>query len=1159
MSDGAGFEVASAYVTVTIDDSGLEDQVVEAFSAACSAAGAVGGDILMQALAHAAAAGGDEVAGGLMEAVSGAGDAMGAEIGVSLAEALAKTGATAGEEISQQLVDAAATAGDEAGAALGEGLTSSAARIGAEAGQELAQGIESQVASGIHQLPALVDPSATVAGVQIGAALAAGMRGMGAATSRAIAGALTAAAVAAAGEAGGAAGSALAAGIGDGASSSMATAAAKAGEAMEASLIDAMAQAGAAGGDALAAAIPVGVDANADVVAQKAAEAIQAPFEVGMTQVGMAGADAMTAGMSAAGAQLEEEGHAAFVEFASTAVPAAQEVGAEAGPALMEALGESSAEWADQATVAFSGDLEAAVEQAVRLVGDRAGTLLVLSVGESAAESADLATVEFSNALEGDIDQAMAIAGEKGGAAYATSWRDSALAGIDVIAEGISSTGTPFPGGAAAAAQAKAAAAAAAAAEEEEIAAAFDADEQFLQEGIDNFTALSGQALDEWLEQVQLASESARDAFITVYEAVNAQLDATTALTDEQAAALDLMYYRASAEMSSLMDEALAFNASILSLDFTPKSMTLNAPAGGYSEEEITTMVSGFAAARAEAGGLGSELGGVEKAASSATSGFGGMASMMSGPWGMALYGAMAILPMLSGSLGGLSKLFDPTEATLLNVQSLAQALATDGNAAGESTAAFVAQSAATDGLSASAARAGVSLATWTEAVVGNKSAQQQVTSAVNTLNQAQLKQGEAAKESAVSTGKFSDELKDATESVPPAELATNNLTTANQQLMNSMAAQSSQIVSQINAQAQLSQATEVLDQQTSIYEASVNALGQAMVTQVTQTQMNDEATSKFSGQVLMAESSVAYMTQAMAASVATSRESALTSAEASVGLLNLGASQTVLNAQLISAETAYTEAQQGATAYTTAITALYGQFGTTTGAEAAFTTAIAGLSTTIKSGKDAVDQYTTAGAANITAFEGVANAAYTAAGDIYQTTGSATQANAALQTMATRLDTAASKAGLTKSQVQQLNQELFGVPSVKDIKINLDTSQATSSLYQLINRIDSSTGTVTVTEKTQGGTQTRLFGYADGGPVQAGVPIVVGDGGRPEVFVPASNGHIYPSVDEGRRALSGDTGGGVTVHQHFNGRETPDVETWAMMKRDLASTLAVV
>lgn len=49
----------------------------------------------------------------------------------------------------------------------------------------------------------------------------------------------------------------------------------------------------------------------------------------------------------------------------------------------------------------------------------------------------------------------------------------------------------------------------------------------------------------------------------------------------------------------------------------------------------------------------------------------------------------------------------------------------------------------------------------------------------------------------------------------------------------------------------------------------------------------------------------------------------------------------------------------------------------------------------------------------------------------------------------------------------------------------------------------------------------------AHGGPVTAGQPYIVGDGGRPEVFVPESNGYVHPSVGAFARS-SGGMGGGV-------------------------------
>jgi hypothetical protein len=44
----------------------------------------------------------------------------------------------------------------------------------------------------------------------------------------------------------------------------------------------------------------------------------------------------------------------------------------------------------------------------------------------------------------------------------------------------------------------------------------------------------------------------------------------------------------------------------------------------------------------------------------------------------------------------------------------------------------------------------------------------------------------------------------------------------------------------------------------------------------------------------------------------------------------------------------------------------------------------------------------------------------------------------------------------------------------------------------------------------------------AGGGDVSAGHPVVVGDGGRPEVFVPDQAGHIFPSTDSFARSMHG-------------------------------------
>lgn len=76
---------------------------------------------------------------------------------------------------------------------------------------------------------------------------------------------------------------------------------------------------------------------------------------------------------------------------------------------------------------------------------------------------------------------------------------------------------------------------------------------------------------------------------------------------------------------------------------------------------------------------------------------------------------------------------------------------------------------------------------------------------------------------------------------------------------------------------------------------------------------------------------------------------------------------------------------------------------------------------------------------------------------------------------------------------------------------------------------------TVTTTFKTKGSKPSFLIGNlsgpaadilrARGGPVKAGQPYVVGDGGRPEWFVPESNGFVYPDVPGGGQGGGGGAG----------------------------------
>lgn len=58
-----------------------------------------------------------------------------------------------------------------------------------------------------------------------------------------------------------------------------------------------------------------------------------------------------------------------------------------------------------------------------------------------------------------------------------------------------------------------------------------------------------------------------------------------------------------------------------------------------------------------------------------------------------------------------------------------------------------------------------------------------------------------------------------------------------------------------------------------------------------------------------------------------------------------------------------------------------------------------------------------------------------------------------------------------------------------------------------------------------EGATQ-GIAALAGGGPVSAGTPYIVGDGGVPELFVPRESGYVHPSVSKGLSAMRGATAG---------------------------------
>lgn len=541
-----------------------------------------------------------------------------------------------------------------------------------------------------------------------------------------------------------------------------------------------------------------------------------------------------------------------------------------------------------------------------------------------------------------------------------------------------------------------------------------------------------------------------------------------------------------------------------------------------------------------EAQGLASDLGGVEKAATGATAGMGLMANMMYGPLGMAAFGLMTFWPQISSMFTN----------SAVSASVFTQAVQQDSQAVGDNTAVVIQSTLAKSDLSGISQQLGLSQAQLIEYAAGEANVQQQVTAAYN------------AKQTALSATSDNEQIhsKAQLESASSAQIESQNL--AGQKA--ALDQVTSAVAQAIQQDAANSAALLAAEQTTQIYTAAVNALGQAQLLQTQQTKMTNQATAEFGSQVLFAESSVSYMNAAMQAAVATGRESALTSAYASVGLLNLGTSQSELNAQLSASETLYTEAQAGAQAYGTALTSLNGSVNTLLGSEASFTTTLSGLTTAVKANGDSLDVNTTKGAANITAITGIATAAQAASVAVYQNDVANGNASKAYQDATDKLAqekeafiTAADKAGLNKQAVQQLADELFKLPPSVSTTVNVDTSAATNnldSLYSLIDQLQGAGSTLSnsldVTAAKQAG---KLGGAkASGGPVEQGVIYHVNESGAEGFFVPPANGYIIPheqfaSIGAGvgpAASSSGFASGGgggqpqVTVHVYLDGRE---------------------
>jgi hypothetical protein len=523
-----------------------------------------------------------------------------------------------------------------------------------------------------------------------------------------------------------------------------------------------------------------------------------------------------------------------------------------------------------------------------------------------------------------------------------------------------------------------------------------------------------------------------------------------------------------------------------------------------------------------KAAGGGAAMEAVSGASLKMASGLDSAASVMGGPWGLAIGAGVGLL---SGLVGSMIQAQHATDALTLSQEGLQQAIAKDLDTAGATTAQYVLQQDTANGLAAAAQAAGVSMATYTQAVFGNTDAQQKVTDASNKTAAAQQKQADAATAGSQATGKYASDLQDANDAANAAPY--DKAVAAQNQLTSSMKAQAAQITQQINDQEKLDAATNTLNNTTAIFQATMKSGYQTLVA------------------------------------------SAQQSADSSIAALNLGSSQTTLSQQLEKGVAAYTEATAGATGYQAVLNSLNGTAMSSAQAQTSLNQDLLNAQTSWAQNSYSLDQSTQAGINNAEAAQQAAAAIQTVAVSTYQSTGSMNQANSVIQQQVQAYVDATGATGTAKQAIISYIQSLIQIPSNVNTNVNANTAPAQQTLENFVTWGNGQTVTVQV----NAGGATNLLGAphrATGGTAQAGRAYIVGDGGKEEVFVPATDGYIYPSVSAGMRAIGAKPGagaaiatsggmtaqgaGGLTANFYYSGQHLPDGVQRAEMMRDLAS-----
>jgi len=268
------------------------------------------------------------------------------------------------------------------------------------------------------------------------------------------------------------------------------------------------------------------------------------------------------------------------------------------------------------------------------------------------------------------------------------------------------------------------------------------------------------------------------------------------------------------------------------------------------------------------------------------------------------------------------------------------------------------------------------------------------------------------------------------------------------------------------------------------------------------------------------------------------------------VAALQLSGAQESVTQHLANQVGAFQLATAQASAYKTVLDASFGRYQDYSQAQATFTTDVDNASKALTKGKDAIDLNTTAGAANFTVLSGLATQNEAVAESLLKQTGNQDQANKALQAGAAKIDALAKSAGFSATQISQLNTDLYGTASIKDINVTVgvNTAPAYQGVSELVNFINSTGAVVHVYETPSGVYNTGMTAHAKatGGVVGASASVgaafttaasggargsltLVGEQGPELVNLPFGS-QVHSAPDTQRMMSDGGLGGGQTL-----------------------------